>query len=154
MHAFAPLAEYWFAFSPALFCGERLFEQLGFRHVGDFLEAVEALGDQDVGDFLVDVELLVQEGRRSVVEIGKPLLETAKRRLGAQQRQTRPLEAPRKAQSGDVLVIDRDNPVTMRRGFEGHDTGVVGVVAANAGVVLGSTLGSLITITLVLTFLQ
>ncbi len=29
---------------------------------------------------------------------------------------------------GDVLVIDRDTTGLMRRGFEGHDSGVVGVV--------------------------
>ena len=39
---------------------------------------------------------------------------------------------------GDVLVIDRAFPGMMRRGFEAHDTGVVGVVATDAGVVLGS----------------
>jgi hypothetical protein len=39
---------------------------------------------------------------------------------------------------GDVLVIDRDNPGLMRRGLEASDTGVIGVVAADAGVVLGT----------------
>jgi len=39
---------------------------------------------------------------------------------------------------GEVLVIDRKNAGMMRRGFEASDTGVVGVVAAASGVVLGS----------------
>jgi hypothetical protein len=38
---------------------------------------------------------------------------------------------------GDVLVIDRDSPGMMRRSFGAHDTGVIGVVTAHAGVVLG-----------------
>jgi hypothetical protein len=38
---------------------------------------------------------------------------------------------------GDVLVIDRDNPGMMRKAFEAHDTGVIGIVAVDAGVVLG-----------------
>jgi hypothetical protein len=39
---------------------------------------------------------------------------------------------------GDVLVIDRDNPGMMRKAFEAHDTGVIGVVALDAGVVVGT----------------
>jgi len=39
---------------------------------------------------------------------------------------------------GDVLVIDRANPGKMRRAFGASDTGVVGVVVAAPGVVLGS----------------
>jgi hypothetical protein len=39
---------------------------------------------------------------------------------------------------GDVLVIDRASAGMMRKGSEGHDSGVVGIVAAQAGVVLGS----------------
>lgn len=39
---------------------------------------------------------------------------------------------------GDVLVIDQASPGMMRRGFEGHDTGVIGVVSESAGVVLDS----------------
>ncbi len=39
---------------------------------------------------------------------------------------------------GDVLVIDRDNQGMMRRAYEGSDTGVIGVVAAKPGVVLGT----------------
>jgi len=41
-------------------------------------------------------------------------------------------------QPGDVLVIDRRNAEMMRRGFEASDTGVIGVVAAAPGVVLGT----------------
>jgi hypothetical protein len=41
-------------------------------------------------------------------------------------------------EAGDVLVIDRGAAGMMRRGFEGHDAGVIGVVSDNAGVVLGS----------------
>ena len=41
-------------------------------------------------------------------------------------------------EAGDVLVIGRDSAGAMRRGFEGHDPGVVGVVAANPGEVLDS----------------
>ncbi len=37
---------------------------------------------------------------------------------------------------GDVLVIDRSSMGMMRRGSESHDTGVIGVVTAEAGVVL------------------
>ncbi len=39
---------------------------------------------------------------------------------------------------GDVLVIDRRNPGMMRKAFEAHDTGVIGVVALDAGVVVGT----------------
>ncbi len=48
------------------------------------------------------------------------------------------LEVSETVEPGDVLVIDRDNPGMMRRAFEGSDTGVIGVVASNAGVVLGT----------------
>ena len=41
-------------------------------------------------------------------------------------------------EAGDVLVIDRGSADMVRRGFEGHDAGVVGVVSGNAGVLLGS----------------
>jgi hypothetical protein len=40
---------------------------------------------------------------------------------------------------GDVLVIDRERPGMMRRATEGADSGVVGVVAAKPGLVLGTT---------------
>lgn len=36
-----------------------------------------------------------------------------------------------------MLVIDRNDPGMMRRGSESHDTGVIGVVVADAGVALG-----------------
>jgi len=39
---------------------------------------------------------------------------------------------------GDVLVIDRANAGMMRRAFEASDPGVVGVVVASSGVVLGT----------------
>jgi hypothetical protein len=39
---------------------------------------------------------------------------------------------------GDVLVIDRDNAGMMRRGFEGHDTAVIGVVSEYDSGVLGA----------------
>jgi len=39
---------------------------------------------------------------------------------------------------GDVLVIDRSSVGMMRRGAESHDTGVIGVVTAEAGIVLGT----------------
>jgi hypothetical protein len=39
---------------------------------------------------------------------------------------------------GDVLVIDRASAGKMRRGFEGHDPGVIGVVSENTGMVMGS----------------
>jgi hypothetical protein len=39
---------------------------------------------------------------------------------------------------GDVLVIDRDDPGMMRKGSDVHDTGVIGVVAAEAGLMLGT----------------
>jgi hypothetical protein len=48
------------------------------------------------------------------------------------------VEVSESVEAGDVLVIDRDTAGTMRRGFEGHDRGVVGVVANNAGFVLSS----------------
>ena len=48
------------------------------------------------------------------------------------------VEVSETVEPGDVLVIDREAPRMMRRGFEAHDTGVVGVVAADAGVVLGA----------------
>jgi hypothetical protein len=38
---------------------------------------------------------------------------------------------------GDVLVIDRTKPGMMRRAFEASDNGVIGVVAASPGVVMG-----------------
>jgi hypothetical protein len=41
-------------------------------------------------------------------------------------------------QPGDVLVIDRDNPGKMRRALQAHDTGVIGVVASDAGLILGT----------------
>jgi len=41
-------------------------------------------------------------------------------------------------QPGDVLVIDRANAGKMRRADEASDTGVIGVVAATPGVVLGT----------------
>jgi hypothetical protein len=43
---------------------------------------------------------------------------------------------------GDVLTIDRTEPGMMRRAFEASDTGVIGVVAASAGVLLGMELPS------------
>jgi hypothetical protein len=48
------------------------------------------------------------------------------------------VEVSEAVEPGDVMVIDREDPGMMRRGFEAHDTGVVGVVAADAGVVLGA----------------
>ena len=41
-------------------------------------------------------------------------------------------------EAGDVVVIDRGSAGMMRKGAEGHDSGVIGVVTAHAGVVLGS----------------
>ena len=41
-------------------------------------------------------------------------------------------------QPGDVLVIDRDIPGIMRKAIEAHDNGVIGVVALDAGVVVGT----------------
>jgi hypothetical protein len=52
------------------------------------------------------------------------------------------VEVSETVEPGDVLVIDRGSVGMMRRGFEGHDNGVIGVVAANPGVVLGSHLPS------------
>jgi len=48
------------------------------------------------------------------------------------------VDVSEEVQPGDVLVIDRDNPGMMRKAFEAHDTGVIGVVALDAGVVLGT----------------
>ncbi len=48
------------------------------------------------------------------------------------------VDVSEEVQPGDVLVIDRDNPGMMRKGFEAHDTGVIGVVTLDAGVVLGT----------------
>ena len=39
---------------------------------------------------------------------------------------------------GDVMFIDRDNPGMMRKAFEAHDNGVIGVVAWDAGLVAGT----------------
>jgi hypothetical protein len=48
------------------------------------------------------------------------------------------VDVSEQVQPGDVLVIDRDNPGKMRKAFEAHDTGVIGVVASDAGLVLGT----------------
>jgi hypothetical protein len=48
------------------------------------------------------------------------------------------VEVSESVEAGDVLVIDRGSAGMMRRGFEGHDSGVIGVATENAGVVLGS----------------
>jgi hypothetical protein len=47
------------------------------------------------------------------------------------------VEVSEAVEPGDVLVIDRNDPGMMRRGSESHDTGVIGVVVADAGVALG-----------------
>jgi len=47
------------------------------------------------------------------------------------------LEVSEAVEPGDVLVIDRTGSGMMRRASEAADTGVVGVVAASPGVVLG-----------------
>jgi hypothetical protein len=49
-----------------------------------------------------------------------------------------PVEVSELVEPGDVLVIDRVAAGMMRRGFESHDAGVVGVVSENAGAVLVS----------------
>jgi len=47
------------------------------------------------------------------------------------------LDVSEAVEPGDVLVIDRSGSGMMRRASEASDTGVVGVVAASPGVVLG-----------------
>jgi hypothetical protein len=48
------------------------------------------------------------------------------------------VELSEPVEPGDVLVIDREHPGVMRRASEATDTGVVGVVAAAPGLVLGT----------------
>ncbi len=48
------------------------------------------------------------------------------------------LDVSEAVQPGDVLVIDRTNAGMIRRAFEASDAGVVGVVTAAPGVVLGT----------------
>jgi hypothetical protein len=49
------------------------------------------------------------------------------------------VELSEPVEPGDVLVIDRERPGLMRRATEASDSGVVGVVAAKPGLVLGTT---------------
>ncbi|MFV2072122.1 MAG: hypothetical protein ACC742_05655 [Thermoanaerobaculales bacterium] len=47
------------------------------------------------------------------------------------------LDVSEAVEAGDVMVIDRAGSGKMRRAFEASDTGVIGVVTASPGVVLG-----------------